>query len=392
MMKSNILLISLVLIIFSCSCEKQDRLKYAEQVCNKIKTEVAPDKREAIFDVSFTKSKAGIIVRGETNLPEAKADLLSELDKNGCIITDSLAILPDQENDSLCWGLVNVSVCNLRTNPGHDAEMASQALLGTPVRVLKKQSGWYLVQTPDKYISWVDSGALTLLSEQAFETWEKQARMIYLPSFGIAMNPVSGKPVTDLVAGSILQFKENSGKNCLLSMPDGRLMEVPSADVEDFGNWKEKNIPSVSEITKTAELFLGRPYLWGGTSTKGIDCSGFVKMVYFMNGLILARDASLQFWHGEKITQEQGWQGLQEGDLVFFGRKATAEKPEKATHVGYYKGNSEFIHASGFVKINSFDSGKENYYDKDIAMLGGRRIINSINTDGIVKVSDHPWY
>ncbi|HBL75387.1 MAG: hypothetical protein A2W90_04115 [Bacteroidetes bacterium GWF2_42_66] len=389
-MKNNILLICLAVVLFSC--EKQDQLQNAGQILNKIKAEAAPDKREAIFDVSFAKSRDGIIVRGETDLPQAKAALLSELSKNEYVVTDSLVVLPDEKSDSLNWGLVTISVCNLRSLPSHDAELASQALLGTPVRVFKKQSNWYLVQTPDKYISWVDSAALFLLSKQRFDNWRKQAKMIYLPSFGLATEPNSGKPVTDLVAGCILQFMEKSGKDCLLSMPDRRLLQVPLADVEDFEIWKKRAVPSVSEISKTAELFMGRPYLWGGTSAKGADCSGFTKMVYFLNGIILARDASLQFRHGEKITEEQGWKDLQEGDLVFFGRKATNEKPARATHVGYYLGNSEFIHASGFVRVNSFDSAKENFYNRKIDFLGGRRIINSLGSDGIVKVSDHPWY
>ncbi|MDX9883627.1 MAG: C40 family peptidase [Prolixibacteraceae bacterium] len=391
-MKNYTLLICLALIAFSC--KKYDQhLQNAMQIYHRIKTEKAPDKREAIFDVIFTKSEKHFVIKGETSLPEAKARLLAELSKSGYLVTDSLIILPDEKNDSLCWALVNVSVCNLRTIPGHDAEMASQALLGTPVRVLKKQQGWYLVQTPDKYIGWVDPGVLFLLSRQGIENWKSQPRAIYRPSFGLAFHPDSGKPVTDLVAGCILRFEENSGNMCLLSMPDGRLVKVLQTDIEDFETWKQKDIPPISQISKTAELFAGCPYLWGGTSTKGVDCSGFVKMVYFLNGVILARDASLQFQHGEKITGEQGWQGLQEGDLVFFGREETTEKPAKATHVGYYLGDSEFIHASGFVRINSLDPERENYYDRDIAMLGGRRIINSIiNTDGIIKISDHPWY
>ena len=391
-MKYFIFLICLFFII--SSCKKQDgELQYTQQFIEKIKSEMAPDEREAVFDVSVKKSGGIVIVKGETNLAEAKSALWAGLHDGGEAIVDSLIVLPDEKNDSLSWALVNVSVCNLRTNPGYNTELASQALLGTPLRVLKKQNNWCLVQSPDKYIGWIDSGALFFLSQRGIENWKNQSKMIYQPSFGLASHPESGQPVTDLVAGCILHTVKKAGTDCLLSMPDGRLLKVASSDVVDFDTWKNKDIPPVAEISKTAAWYMGRPYLWGGTSDKGVDCSGFVKMVYFLNGLILARDASLQFRHGEIITPDQGWQALQQGDLVFFGRKAVGEKPERVTHVGYYLGDSEFIHSAGFVKVNSFDPEKENFsaYRAD-SWLGGRRIVNSTATNGIVRVSEHPWY
>ena len=357
-----------------------------------IKKDKCPDNREAVFNIQYSIDGDRIIVLGETTLANAKTELLAGLAENGFQVTDSLVVLPDTSADSLNWGLVTISVSNLRANPGHDSEMVSQAILGTPVRVLKKQSSWYLIQTPDKYISWVDSDAISCLSDSQFQNWREQPKMVYLPAAGLATCPETNSVVTDLVAGSILRFEKFSGKDCTLSMPDGRLVEVPLADVIDFEKWSNRDISSVKEITRTALDFMGRPYLWGGTSAKGVDCSGFVKTVYFLNGYILARDASLQFLYGTLIEEEQGWNALHEGDLVFFGKKATDGKTAKATHVGYYLGDGEFIHSSGFVRVNSFDPEKENYSKyRTITWLGGRRIL-SVQSDRIIKVSDHPWY
>lgn len=352
---------------------------------------MCPDDREGIFNVKFQLSGSNIKVIGETNLEDAKTELYSELTNDGFQIVDSLVVLPNTSKDSLNWGIVTISVCNLRANPGHDAEMVSQAILGTPLKVLKKLSYWYLVQTPDKYISWVDSDAVVCLSDSQIDNWRKQNRMVYLPSVGLATDPETKLIKTDLVAGSILCYKKNVGNSTILSMPDGRLIELASADVVDFEKWRSREL-SANEISSTALSFMGRPYLWGGTSTKGVDCSGFVKTVYFLNGYILARDASLQFKHGEAIEAEMEWSSLQEGDLVFFGRKATSKKPVKATHVGYYLGDGEFIHSSGYVRVNSFNPEKENYSQyRSISWLGGRRILN-MHSDGIIKVADHPWY
>ncbi len=360
-------------------------------ISDSVKKKLCDDNRESLYKIEFVTSNGQVIVRGETNLPEAKKELLNKLRGQGINYVDSLTVLPDVSKGSLTWGLVTISVCNMRITPSHDAEMVTQAILGTPVRVLKKESSWYLVQTPDKYISWVDDDAIFRMTDQQFKENKEYTKMVYLPAEGLAMSLETSSVVTDLVAGSILRFIRQNGKNCILSMPDGRLIEVPSSDVMDFEKWSHRDL-SVKDLSETALNFMGRPYLWGGTSAKSVDCSGFVKMVYFLNGYILARDASLQFLYGEIISPEQGWQQLREGDLVFFGRSATDDKPAKATHVGYYLGESEFIHSSGYVRVNSFDPERKNYsHYRTISWLGGRRMLPA-KSDGIVRVADHPWY
>jgi cell wall-associated NlpC family hydrolase len=130
---------------------------------------------------------------------------------------------------------------------------------------------------------------------------------------------------------------------------------------------------------------MGFPYLWGGASSKALDCSGFVKLVYYTQGIILARDASQQARYGESIDITN-INNLQPGDLVFFGCSA-----EKISHVGIYLDKGNFIHASGRVHISSIVPGDPKY-EASRKNVEVRRIINSLNTKGIVMVKDHPWY
>jgi cell wall-associated NlpC family hydrolase len=129
---------------------------------------------------------------------------------------------------------------------------------------------------------------------------------------------------------------------------------VPKTNCISYTEWISET-PDVNRIIETACSLLGRPYLWGGTSTKAVDCSGLMKTAYLSQAVILARDASQQARYGEILTITDSTQ-FKPGDLLFFGRSK-----DHITHVGMYKGNNQYVHSSGLVRINSLNPQSPEY-------------------------------
>ncbi|WP_224999687.1 NlpC/P60 family protein [Cesiribacter sp. SM1] len=358
-----------LLLLLGCATEnatmvqKEKDTDPAAAVVSAVKAAYAPDKRVALFDVEAAAAGEQLVLRGESNLPAAVAALKSELDARKMAYIDSIQMLPHADLEGKVRGLVTISVANLRSNPRHSAELATQATLGTPLKVLKKDDGWYLVQTPDDYLAWVDYGGLVTLNEEDFAAWHAAEKLIYLKPYGFSYErPDAAAPtVSDLVMGSILEISEDGGDFYGVKYPDGATAWIAKNDARPYQEWLASLNPSGSSLVSTSFAFKGLPYLWGGTSFKGVDCSGFTKTVYFLNGMVIPRDASQQIHTGELVDATRDFSKLLPGDLLFFGRPATDSSPERVVHVGMWIGNNEFIHSAGKVHISSVDSTAENF-------------------------------
>ncbi|MFB9861846.1 C40 family peptidase [Rufibacter immobilis] len=324
-----------------------------------VRQQFAPDKRVVLFNVSSN----GTVLTGETNNPAAKAALLERLRTAGVSFQDSIQVLPDAALNGKHLAVVTLSVANLRSEPKHPAELATQATMGTPLRVWKQKSGWYLVQTPDQYLAWVDGSGIQLMDQNAFTNWQQGEKLLYTHPYGFAYATPDpkGATVSDLVYGDMMVLKGQNKGFYEVSFPDGRTAFVSIPEVEKYSKWTASRQPTEQNLVETSKRLLGLPYLWGGTSFKGVDCSGFTKTVYFMNGLVLPRDASQQVHVGDLIDTQNGFQNLRPGDLLFFGSPARDGKPERVVHVGMWIGNNEFIHSAGRVRINSMDPTAPNH-------------------------------
>ncbi|NJN28789.1 MAG: C40 family peptidase [Cyclobacteriaceae bacterium] len=331
----------------------------AGELVEQIRMDYAPDKRTAVFDIQIRDSTP-LGITGTTNLPQARAALLAGLRKRDIKVKEEIELLPHTALGENIFGLINLSVANMRSRSAYNAELVTQALLGTPVNILLKKDDWYLVQTPDRYIAWITTASLVPMSAQKIKDWKKASKIIYINTYGHALGPDLKNRVSDLVAGDVLQLHGESAAYWMVTFPDGREARIARKEAKKLPDWIANITVSDSSMVRMATSLMGVPYLWGGTSVKGVDCSGFTKTVFLMHGYVLPRDASQQVFAGQLVDSVGNFSQHRVGDLLFFGRK-NEDGSERVIHVGLWIGDQQFIHAAGDVHISSIDSLQPHY-------------------------------
>lgn len=380
-------------IVFACcilsilvlsSCEKVEPQKTdVTTVLDSLQEHFAPDGRVSVYDVKAEVEGNQLIVKGDVDNPMAKVGSVDAVKKlvNQAVL-DSIRLLPDADLGEKKYGIVAVSVGNVRTKPGHPYELCTQVLMGTTLKLLKKHGGWYFVQMPDRYLGWFEESAMHVTTADGVAAWESAQKTIITNQYAIVRSRPSATslPVSDAVAGDLFKYIGKKGRWTEVGIADGRTGFVESSNAEDYTQWKRSRNLTPDNIEKTAKLFIGVPYLWGGTSPKGMDCSGFTKTVFRLNGMELNRDADQQAQMGEAVEPGKDFSHLKKGDLLFFGQRASDKKPEHITHVGIYLGNEEFIHSPGGegVRFNSFNPSAPDFSKFQLnRFVRARRVIGN---------------
>ena len=389
---------SLILLLFSESCSSQNPKKVqssTDALISSVQKHFVPDSRLAIFKIKAVDEGNEVDLTGITTDEKARMALIDSLNVAHIRFRDHIRLLPDTSVGKKKYALVNNSVCNIRTHPEHPAELSTQSILGTLLRVYEHVPGWYLVQTPDHYLGWVDAGGIHPVDSLQALDWLRAPRVIYTDQVGFTYSEPDAHSlhVSDVVEGNILELVKptsRGSKFVKVRYPDGRLAYVSASSVERFNQWLDSRDPTVSHVIATAKTFLGEPYLWGGTSPKGFDCSGFTKTAFYLNGVILPRDADQQAGTGIPVPTDTTLKNLRAGDLLFFGHRATPTHKEKIVHVAIYLGNGKFINSAGAVRIESLRRGDPNFNDYRLkTLLHARRLfpIDSITRTRTGEVS-----
>jgi hypothetical protein len=219
----------------------------------------------------------------------------------------------------------------LRFEANDRSEIVSQVLFGEHFEVLEQLKQWSLIKMQyDGYEGWVDSKQFQLISESSFN--QLSAGAIILNADLIEYITAPNNLLIPIPLGSSLSFIHHNEIN------------ISNFDFEGTKISGEKNKGS---IINTAFMYLNAPYLWGGKTPFGIDCSGFTQMVYKLNGYKLLRDALQQSTQGEALSFIEE---SEPGDLAFFDNEEG-----KIIHVGIILGDNYIIHASGKVRVDRLD-------------------------------------
>jgi hypothetical protein len=229
------------------------------------------------------------------------------------------------------FGICNLAVIPLRLEPSDRSEIVSQILFGEHFEILETQKQWRKIKLQfDQYEGWIDEKQFQTISASEFKT---------LSDLPIVLN------------GDLVEYI-SYGNNQLLPITLGASVSFLSqASINlhhmSFDGLKQEGIQAKSNLIETAFMYVNAPYLWGGKTPFGIDCSGFTQMVYKLNGYRLLRDASQQATQGVPLSFIEESEA---GDLAFFDNEEG-----KIIHVGIIMDDNYIIHASGKVRIDRLD-------------------------------------
>lgn len=397
-----LILTALLLLFFSLSPSlhaqsvKADMEKLFSAQTDSVRRILGLDKRTSIFEIRLEINGSDGSIEGKTSVDEAVKLLMDRLQGHGFRLRDNVRRLPDaSELDGKVYGLVRVSVANMRSEGDFSSEMVTQAIMGTPVRILEKDS-WLRIQTPEGYIGWVHSSSIIPFDAKGMNEWMGGKQIVFTDRMGyLYSRPLEGSAtLSDLVAGCRMRLLESGRRFLKVALPDGRQGYVKTGQASELESWRKGIKSHPSAVIATARTLLGFPYLWAGMSTKGMDCSGFVRTVLSMHDIIIPRDASQMCLKGERFLIEEDLSNLLKGDLLFFGRKGEHGAPDRVSHVGIYTEKGCFIHCLGYVQEVSLVPGDPLYdaYNHS-RLLSACRILEYVNVeDGLETTDRNPMY
>ncbi len=282
----------------------------------------------------------------------------------------------------LSWAVVNFSSVFMRVAPDYESSLDNQLMMGMLVQTGETSRYWVKI-TSDDYTGWVTEEGVTMISDEEKEGYLDAPKWICVCEYSRVRTAPSesSAPLADIIMGNLVRQtgKCSDGWTQVL-LPDGRLGWVLSHELMDFRLWagSRSGTNRVREITDLACSFAGTPYMWGGSTVKNFDCSGLVEFCFFMNGILLPRNASQQYKCGTPVTDGR----YSPGDLLFFGSK----NPLRISHVAIYLGDGRIVHSSQSVKVMALGD-----YEREV--VAATRILGDIdNGKGVTSILRSPYF
>ncbi|MGH7464224.1 MAG: C40 family peptidase [Longimicrobiales bacterium] len=316
-----------------------------DSLIESVRRQYVPDFRSGIFDVTAEQDGGQLVLRGQSTHPDAVNALLRQLHSQGVTAVDQVMRLPDPTLGATRQALVRSAVAPVYAEPRLPAPQISQLVLGMRVELLARTDDWFRIRGEDGYIGWVYSGYLQTGDDDWALSWERGTGGESVVSLGAELLDGDGRILARLPWGA--RLTRHSGA---FHLPDGRSGVVANGDIVDVDRLGDWFPPRGESIARTARRWYGAPYLWGGVTLNGVDCSGFTQAVMWMHAIALPRDSDLQERTGTGVALRLELADLRPGDLLYF-----AEGAARVSHVAISLGGPLIIHSAlgnGGVHIN----------------------------------------
>jgi gamma-D-glutamyl-L-lysine dipeptidyl-peptidase len=300
-----------------------------------VRDRFAPDPRLAVFEVEAAEDGGTVVLRGATS-EAAAADELHRLAAllDVASVRDEVERLPGGAHPHQV--VVRSAIAPLLRGSDVSHPQVTQLVLGHRATVLRRSGPWLQVRGEDGYLGWAHAGYVTEMDESDARAWEVGAGGRIVIALRGALLDQAGEVLVQLPFGARVLVNGNGEAR----LPDGRHGQLRGEFVEEAE--RAERCPAVGEaVVRSALRWLGAPYLWGGVTEGGVDCSGLVQKVFALHGVALPRDADLQARRLGPLDADADLAALRPGDLLFF-----REVPERITHVAISMGGGEVVHAS----------------------------------------------
>lgn len=343
-----------------------DDIDAIRAVARAVRSEFAPDARLEVFQVRVGDgaSPTATVV---TTLPKAALAFVQRLEESTLEADVEVSVLPDPLLLPASEALVRSSLAPVYARPTLNSTLVTQYPLGVRLTLLDRHGIFWRVRGEDGHIGWTHTGYLMRGEPEWALGWERAEGGDPAVSIGARLEDDEGTFARLPWGARVIQ---QAGGRILL--PHGGAARLVEGEVVPVDRLRDRFPPRGDSVIRTAQRWRGAPYLWGGITPNGVDCSGLAQSVYWMHGLALPRDSDLQRDVGEEIEVGPDWSGLRPGDLLFFAEK------RRVNHVALSLGGSRIIHASatnGGVAVDDLRGDGDFQQHLSDVYAGSRRLL-----------------
>jgi gamma-D-glutamyl-L-lysine dipeptidyl-peptidase len=313
-----------------------DPIGSIRRAARQVRGQLVPDSRVGVFEVRTRRRHDGIAIAGATTIPAAVEAFRTLLEEAGVEAEIQIRVLPDPSLGPRSEALVRAPIVPVYRRPTMGSTQLSQYVLGARLTLLSRRGRFFRIRGEDAHVGWVHKGYLTLGEPAWAQAWERGELGEPVVSLGAEVHDDTDRVFARLPWGARV-IQQADGR---VLLPDGRSGHIGGGEVVAVNRLTERFPTRGDSVIRTVRLWLGAPYLWGGVTPNGVDCSGLVQSVCWIHGMALPRDSDMQARVGAEVDPGREFGALRPGDLLFFAEK------RRVNHVAFSLGGSHIIHAS----------------------------------------------